>query len=187
MNIIIQFLVLLLLFCSSSAFDQHEETEYEGAHDAGAAVHDAHFHRNHIAIFVGATTKLKGKNDTDFTLGADYVRRFLESGRLGIGLFGEAIFAEHTDWVIGIPLYVFPYKNFFLKAGPGLEFTKEKEKSDSETSHKSKTETDTEFLIRAGVGYDIELAGFTIAPNLSFDFLRGKNTIVWGFNLGKGF
>jgi len=179
-------MALLLFFCSS-AFVQGEETEYDRAQGAGAEAHDAHYHPNHISIFVGATTKLEGDNDTDFTLGADYVRRFLKSGRLGIGLFGEAIFAEHTDWVFGIPLYVYPYKNFWLKAGPGLEFHKKKEKSSSERSGKSKTETDTEFLIRTGLGYDIELAGFTIAPTLSFDFLRSKTSMVWGLNLGKGF
>ena len=51
-------------------------SEYEGVQDAGAAAHDAHFHRNHVAIFSGATTQLEGDKNTDFTLGADYVRRF---------------------------------------------------------------------------------------------------------------
>ena len=55
------------------------------------------FHPNHVAIFTGATTGLEEDKNTHFTLGVDYVRRFTESGRLGIGVFGEVIFDKHTE------------------------------------------------------------------------------------------
>ncbi len=186
-RMLVQISLVLLLFCNSSAFGQHEETEYEWVRGSGAEAHDAHFHPNHIAIFTGATTKLEGKNDTDFTLGADYVRRFSKSGLLGIGLFGEAIFADHTEWLFGIPLYLYPLHNFWLRAGPAIEIHEKKKKSESAMSGKSKTETDVEFVLRTGLGYDIEVGRFTIAPNLSFDFLRNKTSMVWGLNFGKGF
>jgi len=82
---------------------------------------------------------------------------------------------------------VYPFKGFWLRAGPGLEFNKKKKKSDSAMSGKSKTETETEFLIRTGIGYNIEVGAFTIAPNLSFDFLRNKTSMLWGINLAMGF
>ena len=186
-KILVQICLVLILFFSLNAFAQHEETEQAGTHDSVSTGHDHHFHPNHIAIFTGATTKLEGKNDTDFTLGADYVRRFSKSGLLGIGIFGEAIFADHTEWLFGIPLYLYPLHNFWLRAGPAIEIHEKKKKSESAMSGKSKTETDVEFVLRTGLGYDIEVGGFTIAPNLSFDFLRSKTSMVWGLNFGKGF
>ena len=96
MKIVIQISLVLLLFYNSVAFGQHQDTEHEGVHDSGSAEHDAHYHPNHFAIFTGATTELEDDKDTHFTLGVDYVRRFTESGLLGIGVFGEVIFAKHV-------------------------------------------------------------------------------------------
>ena len=140
-----------------------------------------------LLSLIGATNELDADKDTNFSLGIDYVRRFSNDGRWGIGVFGEAIFAEHTDWLFGVPFYFYPTNNFWLRAGPALEIHKKDKKSNSETTSSSTTETGTEFVIRTGIGYDIELGGFTIAPTLSFDFLRDGTTLVWGINLGKGF
>jgi len=192
-KIIIQISLVLLLFFSSNTFAQHEETEHQGVHNSTSAEHGHNFHPNHIAIFTGATTELEEGKDSHFTLGVDYVRRITKSGRLGIGVFGEVIFDEHTEWVFGIPLYFYPTNNFWLRVGPGLEIHEEKEKSHSSVQSESgmakgsKTETKTEFITRAGLGYDFEVSGFSIGPNLSVDFFRDKTSLVWGVNIGKGF
>ena len=59
-----------------SAQQQHEE----------GASHDEHFHPNHLAAFVGATSELRDGKKAHFTLGVDYVRRFGSSGQFGIGI-----------------------------------------------------------------------------------------------------
>ena len=187
-------LILLLLF-SSDVFAQKEDTKQSESHDSTTAQHGAHYHPNHVAIFTGGTTELEKGKDTNFTLGIDYVRRFTESGRVGIGVFGEVIFAEHTEYLFGIPLYVYPTNHFWLRAGPGVEiYEDEKERSSdstvpsaSKTSGESYKETKADFFMRAGLGYDFEVTGFTIGPNASFDFFREKVTFVWGIALGKGF
>ena len=80
-----------------------------------------------------------------------------------------------------------------MRAGPGLEIHEEEEKSHSAVQSESrmaggsKTETKTEFIMRAGLGYDFEVSGFSIGPNLSVDFFRDKTSLVWGVNIGKGF
>ena len=161
--------ILLVLFYNSNAFGQYQDTK-----------HDTHFHRNHIAIFTGATTELEREKGTDFTIGVDYVRRFSKSGLLGIGVFGEVNFDKHTELVFGLPLYFYPTNNFWLRAGPGLDIHKKEEKSHS-------NETEVGYVIRTGLGYDFEISGFTIGPNLSIDFFREKTSLVWGINIGRGF
>ncbi len=193
MKMIVQICLIVVLFFSLNTFAQHQDTEQVGTHDSVSTEHDTHFHRNHIAIFTGLTTELEEDKDTHFTLGVDYVRRFTESGRLGIGVFGEAIFDKHTEWVVGIPLYFYPTNNFWLRAGPGLEIHEEEEKSHSAVQSESgmaegsKTETKAKFIMRVGLGYDFEVSGFTIGPNLSVDSFRDKASLVWGVNIGKGF
>lgn len=192
---IVQICLILLLLFSTDVFAQQEDTKQAESHNSPTSQHSAHYHPNHVAIFAGGTTELEKDKDTHFTLGIDYVRRFTESGRVGIGVFGEVIFAEHTEYLVGIPLYIYPTNHFWLRAGPGLEiYEDEKEKksnstaaSTSITSGDSYKETNVDFFIRAGLGYDFEVTGFTIGPNASFDFFREKITFIWGIALGKGF
>ena len=184
MKIIIQFSLVLLLLCNFNAFGQDYESEIQGNHDSDVEGHDHHSKKNLIGVFTGLTTQLDGDKNTDFTLGIDYVRHFSKSDRWGIGVFGEVIFAEHNEMIFGIPVYFFPTNNFWLRAGPALEIFKEEEESDSGIT---KTTTETGFAIRAGLGYDIEIMGFTIVPNVSVDFIREKTSLVWGFHMAKRF
>jgi len=179
MNIIIQLSLILLLFCTINSFSQDFDSEIESNHDSEGEMHNAHFHRNHFGVFLGATTELEEDKDTHFTLGIDYTRRITNNGRWGLGVFGEAIFANHTEWLFGIPLYFYPTNKLWLRAGPGVEFHKKKKESGKET--------EAEFLIRTGIGYSIELNKFTIAPSFSVDFLRNKTSLVWGISILKEF
>lgn len=179
MKITLQYTLVLILFCTINAFSQELDSEIESNHETDGEVHSPHFHRNHVGVFVGATTELEEDEDTHFTLGIDYTRRITNDGRWGIGVFGEAIFADDTEWLFGIPLYFYPTNNFWLRAGPGVEFHKEETESG--------TETEAEFLIRTGIGYSIEFNAFTIAPAISVDFLRNKTSLVWGIHIVKGF
>jgi hypothetical protein len=105
-----------------------------------------------------------------------------------IGGFGEAIFADHTEYVLGVPLGFFLTRSLWLRAGPGVEFGKESEESHSRSSSsEGHQKTVTKFLFRFGAGYNVELGGWTITPSLDFDLVRSANALVWGVSIGKGF
>jgi hypothetical protein len=153
-----------------------------------------HMHYNHVAAFVGGTTLNKG--GTHFTLGGDYVRYLPHHPRLGIGAFGEAIFAEHTEWAIGALLVYRVVEQLGIRVGPGLEILQEeavehptsKSASAAAPLAEHETRTKAEFLFRIGVGYDLELGGVSITPTIDFDIIRGSSdAFVWGINVGTGF
>jgi len=139
-----------------------------------------HFHHNHVAIFVGASSVFE-KSGTHFTLGADYIRYFSPESDFAIGVYSEAIFDHHTEWVIGTVLFYGLNEHFWLRAGPGIELLQE----DLECGCGTKTKT--EFLIRVGAGYSIHLGNISIDPSVDLDFIRSSTTLVWGVNFGLGF
>ena len=71
------------------AGSDEKQPENQGHHD------ESHHHNHHIGLFGGFTNDLDEHND--FTLGLDYVYRLpVWEQRLGMGAFGEVIFAEHN-------------------------------------------------------------------------------------------
>ena len=143
------------------------------------------FHANHLAVFTGATSDEHG---TELTLGAEYVRRFGSQGRWGLGGFGEAILAEHTEWVLAGSLSFFATNEFWLQTGAGVELFKEvTSETDGARSAEGKVEAKSSFLVRLGLGYNIELGNLTVAPVVFLDLVRNTQTLVWGVNLGTGF
>ena len=44
-----------------------------------------------------------------------------------------------------------------------------------------------EFLVRLGNSYEFEMGSWTLAPELSFDFVDGDVKTVFGLNFGIGF
>ena len=44
-----------------------------------------------------------------------------------------------------------------------------------------------EFLVRAGVLYEFEVGGFSVASAFNVDFLDSDEVLVYGVNIGKGF
>ena len=149
------------------------------SHEEGAS-NSAHFHPNHVAAFVGATSELRGSKKTHFTLGADYVRRFGSSGQFGVGGFAEVIFHDPTEWLFGAAGYFFPVASLWVQAGTGVEFY--------QTGHGGEpAETKASLLLRFSAGYNIELPGFTLTPVALLDLVRNTEALVWGVSIGKGF
>jgi len=165
--------------------------EEHGSREPHAASHaDAHLHRNHAALFAGATT-FNG-HGTHFSLGGDYLRYLSPGSPWAIGVFGEAVFAEHTEWAFGMPVHVDVLADLWVRAGPGLELVQvaELEAGHGEGSAEHAdvdTKTEAEFLFRIGVGYDFELGGITVSPSMDWDAVRGADALVWGVNVGRGF
>ncbi len=177
---LIIFLVIFLCFNLAQVFGQPEGLTTHQSQE----IHkedDSHFHRHHFAVFIGATSQLEGK-ETHFTLGLDYSIRPFSTMRFGIGVFGEAIMASHTEWLLGFAFYYYLTENIWVRTGPGIEMSNvESEHGDHETeSHK-------EFLYRIGMGYHFDIAGFAITPSIDVDIVDGKLFLVFGLSIGKSF
>jgi len=139
-----------------------------------------HFYYNHFAVFAGASSLFE-REETHFTLGADYIRFFSPESHFAAGIYTEAIFAHHTEWLFGAVLFYWLTEHFWIRSGPGIEILQEEKECGCGT------ETKTEFLIRIGTGYSIHFGRFFIDPSIDVDFLRSSTTLVWGLNFGMGF
>ena len=140
---------------------------------------DEHKIMNEIFVFVGGTSYVDHQGDY-FSTGIDYARRLSE--HTGIGIWGEAIFAEHTEWTFGVPLYYFN-NHFWVRVAPGFEILQEAK----DPHHPHETESATEFLLRAGAGFAFHYGEIVIAPSLDADFVRTTVALVYGVNLGYAF
>lgn len=143
-----------------------------------------HFHRNHVAIVLGATTPLDNEsNSTAFTVGADYERLFTRvvGARLAVDFTGR----NHSrNGLIALELVVRPIPPLALLAGPGLEFVEKEETHNGATS----TERETETVFRVGGSYDFAVGPLTIGPIAILDFLgETKTNFVFGISTGIGF
>jgi len=167
------FIIGIIFFLPFGFFAQTEnhETILEG---------ENHFHYNHFALFGGASTLFEG-NHTSFTVGADYIRYFSPESKFSVGIFSEAIFAHHTEWLFGTVLIYRITKHLWVRSGPGIELLQE------EFGHTGETESKTEFLYRVGAGYSFHFGRFSIDPSVDLDFVRSSTTLVWGVNFGMGF
>ena len=169
------YIILLMAMLGNINLQAQSET-HESVKD-----HSTHSYQNEIAVFIGATSQSE-RPGTHFTLGADYLRLISPDAPWALGIYGEAIFAEHTEWVAGVTVLYLVTDKFWLRTGPGVEILQEA----VEGSH-DQTEKKTEFLYRVGMGYSFHLGGLTIAPSLDFDFVRHHDALVWGINVGKAF
>ena len=135
----------------------------------------SHSHNNHVAFFAGWTTQPK-RNNSAFTIGADYSRKISHS-HWSVGVVGEMIFAHHTEGLALAPVYNHIKDEMWLRSGPGIEFYK----NDGDERRL------TEFVFRFGAGYDIGLGNWILTPSLDLDLYRSARALVLGINIGKGF
>lgn len=176
---LLKIILIFLLVFFTSAIAQHADKDN---HAAGKEDKEGHSHMNHIALFGGATINLE-KTGTYFSLGADYVRVITSDRQWAVSFFGEAIFAEHAEWLFGVPLYYRIKNDFWFRTGPGVEFVQEK-KNDHDHH---RTETEAEFLYRIGLYYIFHWGNYGISPSLDLDLVRNHTSLVWGLNIGIGF
>jgi hypothetical protein len=146
--------VLTMPVQAPAAEEKHEEHK------------EAHYHRNHVGLFLGNTHE-EGEND--FTIGLDYEYRF--SQYMGIGLLIEYVGEPFREGVGLVPLSIHPYKGFRFVVAPGIKPKKDEEK----------------FIWRLGVGYQFPIGNWTIAPEFNLDFTEGRVVEVYGVSIGYGF
>ena len=125
----------------------------------------AELEKNALELFLGGTyTDGEG---TEFSLGLAYERRLSE--RVGLGGL-----VEHTDgreWVIAAPIFFHATESWKIFLAPGVEHE----------------DGENEFLVRLGNSYEFDMGTWTLAPELSFDFVDGDVKTVFGLNFGKDF
>lgn len=136
-----------------------------------------HENQHHAALFAGLTTSYidTDHSPTDFTLGIDYEYRLSFLNRLlGVGVFAEAVVAEHTEYLLGIPLALHPIGGLKALVAPGIAF------SDVE-------EVEAHFLLRSTVAYDLHVGILSITPTVSLDIIEEHLFLEYGIALGVGF
>ena len=164
-----------------------QATAQEHHPEQGAGEHGQHeFHRHHLSVFLGVSDGEVEKeapagiesgggaviveDQRAFTLGLDYEYRL--NRRWGVGALIDWAGKDSRSWVVGVPVVLHPKGGWKLLLAPGFE---------------KNNEHDAEFLVRAGVMYDFEVGGCTIAPALNVDFVDGEEVLVYGVNIGRGF
>jgi hypothetical protein len=188
------FYIFLCLLISFSSFTLAEEQNYTDHSNEDSH----HVHSNHIAIFAGLTSNLEHEH-TDFSLGLDYEHRLPRwHNLLGIGIFGEIVFAEHTEYIVGVPVFLHPGGGLKFWLAPGLlmmetvaDIPREhfilKENNNRLLADSESSSIGQEFLIRLGVGYDFHIKNISISPAMSADIINGHLALVYGIYFGIGF
>jgi len=203
---------VIALVAPSSALGQegHDADHAEANEEAGHAEH--HFHRNELAVFVGASTRTKFRDDpTDLTIGGEYFRRL--TGRASVGLTVEYADGDlERDWVVLVPVAYRPFDGwaagFQFIVGPGVEFASLSEEAvvelegggghgaeDADAGHGAtadeagaeERENETEPVIRLGVDYVLELGRVSLTPQINADVVGDNVTWVAGVAIGLGF
>ena len=125
----------------------------------------ADFEKNAVELFLGGT--YADDEGTNFSIGLAYERRLGEK----IGLGGLVEYTEGREWVFAVPVFFHPTESWKIFLAPGFEHE----------------DGENEFLVRLGNSYEFEMGSWTLAPELSFDFVDGDVKTVFGLNFGIGF
>lgn len=137
--------------------------------------------RNAVEVFVGAVTET-AESATGFGIGLEYNRRLSSSWSLGVELIEISTTDVSRGWLVVVPAYLHPVGGLELKAGPGIEGSKEQREEGGES------ETRVEFAMRFGAGWEFELGKrFTLTPEVNMDVIGGSVTWVYGLSFGLDF
>lgn len=137
----------------------------------GAATGNAHHWEtspHHLSALVGTTYTKECGNA--FTLGIDYEYRF--SDFLGVGLVAEYASGDLDAYTYLLVADLHITNSFIAQVGPGVEF---------HSGHKME-------VARIGLLYEFEVSGFTVSPQLHYDYHRNhKSAVVAGLAVGMSF
>lgn len=124
---------------------------------------------HHLSLVVAATD-IRDEDETAFTLGVDYEYRVSEL--LGVGFVAEHAFGDVDSTTLIAAADIHLWQGFAIQLGPGVEFAEGEE-----------------FLMgRIGTIYEFELGGgFTLAPQVHYDFSDGEDAFVFGAAFGRAF
>ena len=145
-----------------------------------------HFHHNHVAVFLGATTPFDqdkaGK--TSFTVGADYERRFTPA--LGVMALADFALGDLKRTALFAAMFAgHPIDALRIALGPGFELVEQDEiAEDGSTSTKHKAF----FVISTRATYEFHVGRVSLTPAAGLDFIgETKTAFVYGVAVGIGF
>ena len=123
---------------------------------------------HHLSALVGTTYTKECGNA--FTLGIDYEYRL--NNFLGVGFVAEYAYEDLVAYTYLLVADLHITNHFIAQIGPGLEF---------HGSHKME-------VARLGLLYEFEMAGFTVSPQLHYDYHQNhKSAVVAGLAIGMSF
>lgn len=167
------FLIFIIVTTNAQSFENNDLHKENRQH---------HAYHNHVALFLGGTTFYKN-NESHFSLGLDYLYRPNNENPWAYSIMFEGIFAEHTEYVIALPIYHYIISEWWFRTAPGIEIIQEEEHHGDEVELK----TQIEFLYRIGTGYSFHLGNIVLSPSVDLDFVRNNDALVWGINIGYSF
>ena len=138
---------------------------FTGAVSAQEVNEAAEFEKNSLELFLGGT--YADDEGTNFSIGLAYERRLGEK----IGLGGLIEYTEGREWVLAAPVFFHPTEAWKIFVAPGVEHE----------------DGENEFLVRLGSSYEFDMGSWTLAPELSFDFVDSEVKTVFGLNFGFEF
>jgi hypothetical protein len=142
-------------------------------HESSHADAEAHYHKNHIAVFIGMTEAEEHngeQEDPDFTLGVDYERRL--STLFGLGGLLDFVIEGKREYVVAVPVFLHVGSSAKFQLAPGFH-------------HLSHT-NENEWLLRTGVMWTFHVKTVSILPAFYYDITEGQNFFVLGVNFGIG-
>jgi len=140
---------------------------FTGAVSAQEVNEAVEFEKNSLELFLGGT--YADDEGTNFSIGLGYERRLGE--KFGVGGLIEYTMGKGREWVIAAPVLFHPTESWKVYLAPGLEYE----------------DGENEFMVRLGSSYEFEMGGWSLAPELNFDFVDGDVKTVFGVSFGKGF
>jgi hypothetical protein len=156
-----------------------------------ATAEDHGTHPNHHAsLFVGAASGIYDDGSTHPAFGLEYEYLFTDTKPvLGIGLLAEFVVGDHTETILGAPVFVHPWRGLKFFAMPAVMITSHDNSHAAEpheelTLEENKKSSDFQFLIRPGAGYDFHFGSFAITPLIAADVIESKFIIVFGIDFG---
>ncbi len=195
------------------AQEGHEEAAGHEAEAAAAGEHQEHAEHemNEVAMFVGASNRLKFEDDeVGLTIGFEYARSIYDRTQLALG-FEFAGGDIERDWITFLVVAHQPFEGWarplLVYLGPGLEVARVDEQLHEEDleggeevehfatdeeiagehSADEARETEVDMLIRMGLGWPFHAGQFSIIPNVNFDLVGEDWTLVAGVTLGYRF
>lgn len=125
---------------------------------------DEAFKANGIEVFIGATFD-DGSGEVSY--GMSYEYRLEEA--LGIGALVE--YTDGREWVFLVPVSWHFTEAWKVVVAPGFEHE----------------DGDNTYLTRVGTAYEFKFTGWSLAPELNFDFVDGEVKTVVGVSFGWEF
>lgn len=163
------------LILAAASVQAASETTPGVRYDQTESETEIEFPHHHVGVFAGGATRYKApeheEEETGAAIGVEYEYRFAK--HWGAGLLFEGVVSQHArDALLAVPFNWHPWEWLKLSAAPGVELVEH-------GSH--------EFAIRLAAAYEIELGKYNLAPEVSVDFTRQSQTLVYGLSFGRRF